>query len=649
MFVRRVSRAGWASLLALSLVGWSAASGPPAGAAGTSRPASASALCGSLAGTAPNVTKVLWIFMENTSYGPGSSQIPGSPSAPYIKNTLMAQCGSTSNYHAATHPSYPNYLSATSGSTQGWSTDKLGYFTGPNIFAQADPSWRSYQEYMQAGCAHVSQTGTTSTLQYYVGKHNPAASYSSLPVGAPSAGDCPQFDEPLGTTTSGALIQDVTNGTLPRFGFITPGLCNDMHLFPTGVAGCPSAIASGDSWLSTWIPILTSGPDYANGNLVIDIAWDEGRGGTAGSNCISATTADCIVPNIVISPYTTHVVSSTNFSHYSLLKMAETLLGLPYLGGAADPATNDLCVPFGLCPPTGPGPPTASFTTSCTVLSCSFDGSGSTAPRSTITSYAWDFGDGSTGTGQTTTHAFAASGTTTVRLTVTNGVGATASTSQQVTVNDGTGAPISFVASAAVTGNATQETVTVPPAVTAGDGMLLFATGASSGALTGPPGWTLVGTSTNTAITTNVWSRVAAAGDPGQPVTVGFVGAYKGNVQLVAYAGTSAAGPVSAFAATAMHVTTSTATTPAATVTASGAWVVSYWAAKSSVVNTWTAPSGQSVRSVANGSLGGRINSLVTDGGAPAAFGPVGGLAATTDQDFAADTAWTVVLAGAVG
>ena len=65
---------------------------------------------------------------------------------------------------------------------------------------------------------------------------------------------------------------------------------------------------------------------------------------------MTASTSDCIVPNIVISPYTQHVVSSTNFSHYSLLEMTESLLDFPLLGAAASPTTNNLCVPHGLCP-----------------------------------------------------------------------------------------------------------------------------------------------------------------------------------------------------------------------------------------------------------------------------------------------------------
>jgi phosphatidylinositol-3-phosphatase len=307
-------------------------------------------LCGSLAGQRPHVTKVLWIFMENESYGHGPGQIPGSSSDPYLRRTLIGQCGSTSDYHAITHPSYPNYLAATSGRTHGVVAGGLRYFRGQNIFGQVDPSWRSYQQFMPVNCDHVAQTGSREADHYYVGRHNPAASYASLPVGAPKAGDCRRYDESLGTTKAGPLVQDVRTGKLPRFGFITPGLCDDMHLLPPGVPGCPNPIAAGDAWLARWIPIITAGPDYADGRLVIDITWDEGSGGTLGARCLTSAARNCIVPDIVISPYTRHVVSATDFSHYSLLKMTERLLRVPYLGAAAKAGTKNLCRPFGLCP-----------------------------------------------------------------------------------------------------------------------------------------------------------------------------------------------------------------------------------------------------------------------------------------------------------
>ncbi|NDY95170.1 PKD domain-containing protein [Wenzhouxiangella limi] len=80
--------------------------------------------------------------------------------------------------------------------------------------------------------------------------------------------------------------------------------------------------------------------------------------------------------------------------------------------------------------------PTAAFDSNCTDLSCSFDGSASSDSDGTIASYAWDFGDGSSATGQTASHSYAAGGTYTVTLTVTDDDGATDTASQEVTVEE---------------------------------------------------------------------------------------------------------------------------------------------------------------------------------------------------------------------
>jgi len=84
--------------------------------------------------------------------------------------------------------------------------------------------------------------------------------------------------------------------------------------------------------------------------------------------------------------------------------------------------------------------PTASFTfTSGTVLtavSVSFDGSTSFDPDGTIAGYAWDFGDGSTGSGVTPSHSYSIAGIYTAKLNVTDNSGSTAVTTQSITITD---------------------------------------------------------------------------------------------------------------------------------------------------------------------------------------------------------------------
>lgn len=78
--------------------------------------------------------------------------------------------------------------------------------------------------------------------------------------------------------------------------------------------------------------------------------------------------------------------------------------------------------------------PTAAFTATTTGLSASLDASGSSDPDGSIASYAWTFGDASTGTGVSPTHTYAAAGSYPVGLTVTDNGGATATLSKTVTV-----------------------------------------------------------------------------------------------------------------------------------------------------------------------------------------------------------------------
>jgi hypothetical protein len=273
--------------------------------------------------TAPTYKHVIVVMDENHSY----SNIIGSSQAPYI-NMLAAECGLAAEYHNITHDSLPNYLGITSGlaysSLLPFDKDCLPSssceVTTSNVFHQAS-SWKEYAESMPSNCYKLNDGK-------YAPRHNPAVYYTDL-------SNCATNDVPLGTTGNSALLKDFSSeSTAPAFSYVTGNLCDDMH----GTTGCSAStlITKGDTWLSDWIPKITSTPVYKDNDTVIFLVWDEGAGGTVGEQCYNNTTdQSCHVPALVIAPsVTAGTVVSTQFDHYSWLKTTEQLLGLPQIGQA---------------------------------------------------------------------------------------------------------------------------------------------------------------------------------------------------------------------------------------------------------------------------------------------------------------------------
>jgi PKD repeat protein/RNA polymerase subunit RPABC4/transcription elongation factor Spt4 len=83
-------------------------------------------------------------------------------------------------------------------------------------------------------------------------------------------------------------------------------------------------------------------------------------------------------------------------------------------------------------------PPTAGFAATPISgpepLNVTFDASGSKDLDGSVVAYAWDFGDGQTGTGKSAVHNYTVNGTYAAVLTVTDNLGATNAYSSQITV-----------------------------------------------------------------------------------------------------------------------------------------------------------------------------------------------------------------------
>jgi hypothetical protein len=241
-------------------------------------------------------SNVFVIVLENRSY----AQVAGSG---YIAQ-LAQQYGAATNYHGVSHPSLPNYLALTSGSTYGITDDGWHNVPPGGLGAElsgAGIEWRAYMEGMTNGCYHSPYP--------YALKHNPFAYYG---------GSCPSQVVPFNQFASDMA------GSVPRFVWITPDLCHDGH-------DCSNAVVN--QWLSQTVPRILATRAWQDGGVLF-ITWDEGE-----------DSANSVL-TLVIQPDTLVHTSAAGYNHYSLLATIDDLLAVPRLGAAAQatPMTDLLSV-----------------------------------------------------------------------------------------------------------------------------------------------------------------------------------------------------------------------------------------------------------------------------------------------------------------
>jgi PKD repeat protein len=183
-----------------------------------------------------------------------------------------------------------------------------------------------------------------------------------------------------------------------RSSFSNYGSCVD--LFAPG-SSILSARAGSDTATST-----SSGTSYASPHVAGTAAVMFGANPKASARDISAA---------ILGSATTGVLNNLGAGSPNRLLFAD-----PTIGAQSAPSANQA--------------PSASFTVSCSDLTCELDGSASSDPDGSITAYAWTFGDGGAVNGKVVSHTYAAAGSYSVRLTVTDDAAATGTVTRSVSV-----------------------------------------------------------------------------------------------------------------------------------------------------------------------------------------------------------------------
>jgi hypothetical protein len=302
-----------------------------------------------------NYQHVFIIMMENTGY----SSLIGNPNAPWI-NSAAATNGLATNYHGVTHPSQPNYIAATSGSTNGVSNDNDITINVPNIVDQLETNGKTWKGYMQSYSLCVTKLDHACGNQLYERKHNPFVSYqdiggnaSAIPVVPPNAArmaNLVDFSE---------FSADLASNSVPDYVWISPDQCHDMHgrggggsSDPCDFSNVQKLIATGDAFLSATVNAITSSQAWT-GNSVIFITWDESDFPfTDVSGCCHAVPGGGHVVTLTIS-HSDHSARTSNvpYNHYSMLATIEGGWKLGCLDFTCDtanvPPMGDLVGPQG--------------------------------------------------------------------------------------------------------------------------------------------------------------------------------------------------------------------------------------------------------------------------------------------------------------
>jgi acid phosphatase len=269
---------------------------------------------------------VLLIVEENQGYD-STQTVCGTDNSYFCQ--LASTYASVVPWYGVTHPSLPNYLALTSGSTQGclsddcpgpYSADNLGY-----QLTQADIPWAAYMESMPAPCYTGISDGE------YAKKHDPFVFYTDIL----DSGSCAQHVLPY--PGAGDLLTSLDRATAPDFVWITPNLIDDMH---------DGTVAQGNAWLQANLAPILDSTWFTKFSSTVIVTEDENDDEPTGSCCNDAAGGQ--IPELVISRQAKgRGMVSIAGDHYGTLRSIEEAFDLPLVGTAGQSDNGNLTSLFG--------------------------------------------------------------------------------------------------------------------------------------------------------------------------------------------------------------------------------------------------------------------------------------------------------------
>ncbi len=305
----------------------------------------------------------------------------GDSAMPYT-NSLAATYNQATRYYGVTHTSEPNYIAATSGSNwdvnndNGWyptsTNPATNHYDHTNIVDELEAhhiSWAAYMDAMpSAGYLPDQWPETGSAL--YASKHNPFVLYNDVRDNHRRLSHIKPYTD---------LAHDLNSAHAPRYVWISPDQCNDMHGgVYSAIAGhpetpCPyndtpgdandeALKAKADAFLQGAVTTIMHSRAWTPNSVIFVTADETDYDGTNPDDNFYLSTAGCcdspvlpagdpavsktwpggvygggLVPMIVISGHgpqgrTVH----TAYNHYSMLLTIEQGFGLPQLGFTSD-------------------------------------------------------------------------------------------------------------------------------------------------------------------------------------------------------------------------------------------------------------------------------------------------------------------------